>query len=35
MHSEIKGKIRWKDRNGEIVVELGLAGLRRISFKSL
>lgn len=21
MHGEIKGKIRWKDRNGEIVVE--------------
>lgn len=34
MHSEIKGKIRWKDRKGEIVVEWGLAGLRRISLKS-
>lgn len=35
MHSEIKGKIRWKDRNGETVVEWGLAARRRISLKSL
>lgn len=34
MHSEIKGKIRWKDRKGKIVLEWGLAGLRRISLKS-
>lgn len=34
MHSEIRGKIRWKDRKGEVVVEWGLDGLRRISLKS-
>lgn len=35
MHCEIKGKIRWENRSGEIVVEQGLAGVRGIFLRSL